>query len=96
VDNSSSDEVLHIPSILMVPGGCSQTSLFPGLPVYLLLVCLDGLNENISLERFLMPSDKGLVGIPYSTSSFGLASYPSKISETLSVLCIGHSTFVPS
>jgi hypothetical protein len=44
----------------------------------------------------LLHSDKGLVDIPSSIGSFGLVSYHSKLWETLSVVCIGHITFIPS
>jgi hypothetical protein len=77
----------------MVHGGCPQTSLFPDLPVYHLLECLDCWSENISLEIFLLHSDKELVGIPSSAGSFGLVSCLSKPWEIMSIVCIGRNTF---
>jgi len=93
--NSFLDEVLHIPSILTVHGSCRQTFLFPDLPVYHLLECLDCWSENISLEIFLLHFDKELVGIPSSAGSFGLVSYPSNPWEIMFVVCIGLNTFGP-
>jgi hypothetical protein len=96
VDKSSLDEVLHIPNTLMVCGGCPQTSSFPSSLVYHCLAYLDYWNEILFSERFLLHFDKGLVDIPSSAGSFGLVSYHSKLWETLSVVCIGHITFIPS
>jgi hypothetical protein len=93
MDNSSLDEVLHIPIILMVHGGCAQTCLFPDLPVYHLLACLDCWSKNISLEIFFPRSDKELVDIPSSAGSFSFVSCLSKPWEILSIVCIGHNTF---
>jgi hypothetical protein len=93
VDISSLDEVLHIPNILTVPRGYPQIYLFPNLSVYRLLVCLNCWIENISLEIFLLCFDKELVGIPSSTSSFGLVSCLSKPWEIMLIVCIGRNTF---
>ena len=93
MDSSSLGEVLHIPSILTVHGSYHQTFLFPDLPVYHLLECLDCWSENISLEIFLLHSNKGFVGIPSTPGLFGLFSYPSKLWEIMSVVCIDHNTF---
>jgi hypothetical protein len=96
VDSSSLDDVLHIPSTLMVRGGCPQTSLFPYLPVYCCLAYSDGWSENIFSKIFLLHSDKELVGIPSSTGSFDLLSYPSRLWETLPIVYTNRSTFVLS
>jgi hypothetical protein len=93
VDNSSIDEVLHIPIILTVHGGCAQTSLFPDLPVYRLLACLDCWSKNISMEIFLLHSDKELASIPSSAGSFGFVSCLSKPWEISSIVSIGRNTF---
>jgi hypothetical protein len=91
--SSSLGEVLHIPIILTVHGGCPQTSLFPDLLVYHLLGCSDCWSENISLENSLLHSDKELVDIPSSAGSFSLVSCLSKPWEILTVVCIGRNTF---
>jgi hypothetical protein len=78
MDNSSLDEVLHIPSILTVHGSCAQTYLFQDLLVYNLLMCLDCWSKNISLEIFFLCSDKELATIPSSAGSFCLVSCLSK------------------
>jgi hypothetical protein len=56
----------------------------------------DDWSENPFSENFLLHSDKELAGIPSSTGSFDLASYPSRLWETLCVVYTGHSTFVLS
>ena len=96
MDSSSLDEVLHIPNTLMVRGGCPQISSFPGSLVYLYLAYSDDWSENSSLGNFLLHSDKELVGIPSSASSFDLTSYPSRPWEILPVVYTGRSTFVLS
>ena len=96
MDSYSLDEALHIPNILMVRGRCPQTFLFPGLSVYRSFTYLDDWSENPSSGNFLLHSDKDLVGIPSSAGSFDLASYPSRIWETLPTVYIGRSTFMVS
>ena len=93
MDNSSLDEVLHIPNILTAHGGCPQTSSFLELSVYRCLVYSNGWSENIFLEIFLLHSDKELVGIPSSVGSFGLVSCLSKPWEIMSIVCISLNTF---
>jgi hypothetical protein len=96
VDSSSLDEALNTPNTLMSRGSCSQTSSFPGLPVYRYLACLDDWSENLSLGNFLLHSDKELASIPSFTGLFHLASYPSKSLETLPIVYTSDSTFVLS
>jgi hypothetical protein len=94
VDSSPLYEVLYIPITLMVRGGCPQTSSSPYLLVFHYLAYSDGWSENIFSKNFLLHSDKELVAIPSSASSFGLVSYPSKLWETLPTVCTGRNTYV--
>jgi hypothetical protein len=93
VDNSSLGKVLHIPSTLMIHGGCPQTSLFPNLLVYHYLVYLDGWSENVFSKIFFLHSDKELASIPSSVGSFNLVYYLSRLWETMLVVYTGCITF---
>jgi hypothetical protein len=96
VDSSSLDEVFHIPNTLMVCRGCPQIYSFPGSLVYCYLVYLGYWSEILSKQIFLLDSDMVLASIPSFIGSFGLIAYPSKLWETLLVVCTGRGTFVLS